>query len=1674
MNEVNATRDVRRRELEREFAEFNATAHRDALASLDDLELAALALPPLMTTRALRQVTTDVPGLLARARPLLRSPALLDDDDQLELTPEADRAIDERLIGSGGARNDVVRSIRDVGERIAGLDKTPPLLGRWVELARELDRGPEAVARRILHQVRAACDAGAAGTVLDLVEAAASLGAILGEPIASAVRVARHRITREYRTRPERHLLDKLVPRHAALAAFDTLLDGKQGWALHYVGVGGAGKTSLIRRIALQLAQEKGLSVARIDFDYLSPRFPARDPGQLIEAIVHELAAAIDSESQDRWFRKVNEQLERVRSIARELDPQDPLGPVGWDEYTELIGLTASFLRDLPRPLIVLDTCEELTKLDPVASGLIPSVEATFYLIERLRQSDPPLLDLRVLFAGRRLLCHGGVGWQAHDVPPGVVLSAPRDYLAIHEVRGFDDAEADQLIDRVVPAERRDRGELVAEIKKLCPETVRVNWLDDHDDGGPRYAPFELVTYAEWVRGDDAIDVATLRRGDLDPYVEQRIVKRMGPLRSYLPLVALLRRFDLATLAAALDQSPAQTKPVFEALSSHEWLRPHDEAGRGSVLEVKRGLDARLENWLRKVEADEWGAACVRVGERLGARLRAIGLIDAPKDLVDAVMRALPDLEAAGLWLALERGIGKDQSTAVELTRFVMSDRAAAERDDTLLGAAVRATRASALINTQPEVDVIGQWQAVLTVAEAIGEGALAREAADLVWRLSMRARLGLVAARAWANNEAEESTAAIEETIRWGREREFETSIIAAIEALIEHAERNPPGTPLIRLTEIVEKLEPSTPGLAAFVTLLRVRLMMVGFEADVVSGPIDQLHDNQGDLLRDLLATKDWTLPEVTLDWRPPRSLPWRVRLEALRLRFWEADSFAWLDDWEAALERVEHDDQAHLAVAIAMRRAAAAPLPSVRREVLAWQSRSLGRVPCCYRRFAPAVLRVAAARDGLIPLDDPLLDAAEALRARAAWARRHRDPSVLKDLRAAATQADEASLVTLNRASAVATGVSLGPRQLDVSEPAVAALIEHWSYQIAWSRDEVENLMFWLRGRVPTLVTETEGELTIERARLGAMLEEILELSRYTSDPIIHGLKDWIDRIESVHPDRTEDMARLALRKLAAGKPPRWIAAVLADTPRRLAELALEEAELLALRLPERAEKLYEHAADAFQECGDTDGWLASLIGSAYCGWQLRGDFGQELIQRLEDLTLFGRTQRSFALPMPLPFVPAVLERFLPAAGEVGMARKLHAGNTLPYGTTRIDLEPRLRRIDRGPRTSPSPLRRARTWAARNQWLVGGAPVLIGLIVGAIWLLRYAALRWIAPLLEKLDWVPHSISGYVAFSVLVAALYFGSAALEVPDDILAWWNNRKLRRLRPRAVLTSVGPTQAELRVVTRGDDLGVETLSVPPPGVWPEIETRKDGALAPLHGLFGVQRTTLEIQIAPELQRHAWERAFKAAYPTVRARYVRTVKAKQSTGTPAPQLVFFGPPPLAQEWVLEGKTMPDADRALAGVAHVIGRPVRDVGTIRLDSGQGSRSRRAALLPSELVPAGTPVVIVQGDPGGALALPTEASRIETSQLRELAVAIIEQGADAAIVIPSVMESTARIVIRQLAESLASPARRDADRVIEVADLVRARLHAIEDEAHAAAELEVTVFIRTSPNRS
>ncbi len=371
-----------------------------------------------------------------------------------------------------GSVNEAVHILRHIVTIFPPTAVPPPALARWLELVGSLfvtkstfssssthatlstssasstsSIHLDAPAELIHHHIGALLKAGDTGTAMAWLDTGALLAQVIGGRLEAAVRIGNRRLELAYRRTHDARHLEHFLERRDQIAAFDALLGGPDDcWALHYLGAGGVGKTMLLRF----LCRHAQGPVSRTDFDYISPDYPLRRPGQLLLELADDLRSFASDERQESLFQVFAELARDLHdALAGEPPASDPLANLHRHEFDKLLRAFADCLRALPQPVVlILDTCEELAKLNPTGS-FQPGVAATFEIIERLHDSLP---SLRVVFSGRRPLAPAGAGWRLGDGARAGrigVLPNERPYLLLHEIRGFDRDEAERYLSEI-------------------------------------------------------------------------------------------------------------------------------------------------------------------------------------------------------------------------------------------------------------------------------------------------------------------------------------------------------------------------------------------------------------------------------------------------------------------------------------------------------------------------------------------------------------------------------------------------------------------------------------------------------------------------------------------------------------------------------------------------------------------------------------------------------------------------------------------------------------------------------------------------------------------------------------------------------------------------------------------------------------------------------------------------------------------------------------------------------------------------------------------------------------------------------------------------------------------------------------------------------------------------
>lgn len=636
------------------------------------LALSDAPIPPESRPSNLRSAISDLP---ASGAPTRMAPDLSGYDADLLADlglASPTNVVEPTFWAAPGTRSDILtRTLADrrrgqavvrettglIGERIRQFPDpaaVPAPTRRWAELAGALRKDPRVAADLLDRTLESLLRPDQANTdeALRWVEAATPLAELFGGDLLAAVQRAGRRLELFHRRDFDRRHLGRFLERAEQMQAFDALLSSPPSeWALHYIGLGGVGKTMLVRHLTLLLTEDerfKGRAAcARVDFDHLSPEYPARAPGLLLEHLAAELVLYGQREETTTAFARFHDY---VTTLHEGLPPPvagvPPALPTTSGQFVEVLGVFIEALRTLPQPVVfILDTCEELARVS--AAGEAPlNVRATFAILEQLQaQAQRASVQVRVIFCGRRPLASAGAGWQWPTAQP----LPPRPYLRIHAIRGFthDEARAFLTTRAGVPAEPADR---IAAIIERSPEYGRLDGLSFSDPNQapadvPRCSPFDLDLYAAWVREVPDLSAQTIRAADADQYIDLRIMGRLQPtaLRDLMPAVALLGRFDLPMLIAALgDGQPAALTPflpptppdeaspletaapdppaiaaesrarwlnLFEALARQEWMDRQDP-----FLEIDRLLLPKLRAYFMRRNEEALDLAAHRAG----------------------------------------------------------------------------------------------------------------------------------------------------------------------------------------------------------------------------------------------------------------------------------------------------------------------------------------------------------------------------------------------------------------------------------------------------------------------------------------------------------------------------------------------------------------------------------------------------------------------------------------------------------------------------------------------------------------------------------------------------------------------------------------------------------------------------------------------------------------------------------------------------------------------------------------------------------------------------------------------------------------------------------------------------------------------------------------------------
>lgn len=1076
---------------------------------------------------------------------------------------------------------DLVKKAVDIARRVTAVTTRyqragtagalPGALLDWAELLTQ--RAPE---QALVDRVRAAVEADELGRAQQLVSAGETLAPLLSGTAELALDRARRLMSLGARRRNDRRALIHYMDRPELSAAVAALrhADTEQ-WALHLRGVGGVGKTMLIRDLASGHYATEGkiapFPVARADFDHISADYPVRKPVQLLVVLSDELAlhaAGVTQADQALYsFRAAATSAHEMLSSSREDD-----GPVLDNPLVlRAVDAFAQVLESLSGVLLVLDTCEELAKAD-AGNPDAPAVTATFDIIERLQAHAP---SMRLLLAGRRPL-------------------PDRHYLAVTDVDGFTVDEATTyltefssrpLSSELVTAMIRQSAAVDAEIPK--PGTMP-----------GRVSPFDLALYLSWAEEDPHLSKERVLAGS-DAYVEGRILERLrDPLvRSALPALAMIGRSRVETLASFTTGVTQAATTLGTRLAEQEWIDASGDPPR--YVTPKPVLGQRLRRYFGAPgRAAQYRAVTTRLAEWLTWRIEEAPLAEIEVDELLAALRLAAPVDAARLWDSIA-----DRATEppghwgwmLNVTRRVIG-----ESDDEQWPTA-DATRATVLAShiaarrrASPTYSPDKDWADVRASADRHPD----RIAAST---LRARAALGLLPyapadESLWQDMEAAPSSAVLAAAAADAADRLLETGQSKKATYLFRESSH---------LNSALEGL--AGPRVQAWALAARDRLA-----AEDAPVRVKALAEN--------LAAKTGPHPAWP-DWVPPEDLLARVRIERGLL---DPPEGTVLGEWEAYARRdlrsIDRERLASLCLRVRLDRGTIEPsvlerweeldsyLPSRRptcsaHDLVPPLCATLAEAELAAGRPDRALALVSKRRDEALATrkdsgDDATLRAMDEETVRIV--RRFRldgQRPVLARLAATEPRADAGRLRlrdSARRALAVVYHEAEDPSSLG---PEVLRRPEGWH---AWWQT-----LQTLPADPPSIRWPASGpgtglaadiELDIEEARQlgGAQLAERFE----------DWFADWLARPRrAITPVRSPDPyhdVRVSLR--------RQVLAGADFTPdpqfpgRRLAELAFEEAELLAPRLPAAAARLFGLARDAFAQAGDQIGQLLATASRA----------------------------------------------------------------------------------------------------------------------------------------------------------------------------------------------------------------------------------------------------------------------------------------------------------------------------------------------------------------------------------------------------------------------------------------------------------------------------------------
>ncbi|RKH17257.1 ATP-binding protein [Corallococcus sp. CA047B] len=1051
---------------------------------------------------------------------------------------------------------------------------------------------------------------------------------IFGPTLGAAASAAARRIDFLQLHREDERRLEHYLQREEQLEAFRELMTAPQdtpAWALHFVGKAGIGKTMLVRHLCAR-SIARGYW-ARVDFDHLNPAYPTQAPWLLIEQLAEQLFLQGGAGRISRslhWF-------DRTRLMVRELAGGSA---PSWKDiqrtphWQEMLHAFASVVRELNGPVVLLfDTCEELAKL---SSGDEPAnVTATFQLLEDLHQQAP---GLRVVFFGRRPLASSGAGWRLENAPSWL---PPRDFLRLHEMQSFSQWEAERYFDQARAGQRELPRELRTAVLMKTQEPPRPSVFVHTRTAPPpstRFNPFEVVLYTDWSREDPRVTPELLAQPGSDRYVELRIVERLQnpDLLKLLPMVALLGRFDEPLLRDTWSGAPESFEAAFRELIRQEWVRPESP-----YYQVDEGLRPRLEAWCRATKPDSLRDASQRATDSLEQFTvhHAIAKVEVfHYVLLGGLLRDEPERAVAWWRLIEKRNINIGSFAALgSVCGSLLADQGPLSRDAPAstrpFRAVVLATYAASLLHRRRPAGE--EWAEVGRIAPE-DDG-----------HLRLRALLGkIIAANA---NEAPLSEVRIKQlwsqTKPWRIEdwdEQLQAAWVGALAAIVEQAERA--GS----FRSLADKPLTQT---AKWAASAKVPPALAGFALATVARAFAHQRKKpkwvEGWFFKAVSRVRVGPTQQRWLDWRAPDDTGARVRLEMIRSLYPEGVPAAQLlKDWAAMdggdilrqWSRIDPSvlDQDRLCTAyLQLEGAVRPPLDLARRmEEHGWraQASQYGKPDCnAHREVPPSIIAYAQALGEAGFINSALNELRTATSREERASRSTEGATLARNLRLELSRRmrhlgnvqsmaellnflpSDATEATYNEYAATWALLGMAQPELTLSldptprNPGTTPWLQHacWRSLPTLDAEHARRSLSWAKVRLVPGKKSLDEFLMLSLVLDVVEADEVAEHFGLDHSFLIRWFSHLLDWRRHLPPHQ---LLRLLLRARALGFPvsARQLAPQIKKVgPRAAARIALDEGELLALRLPLKGASLLETALQLFQESEDPVGSVLSSL-------------------------------------------------------------------------------------------------------------------------------------------------------------------------------------------------------------------------------------------------------------------------------------------------------------------------------------------------------------------------------------------------------------------------------------------------------------------------------------------